>query len=132
MGRLNKQRRPEGYLRQCTDTFRKALVLKIDFEGVSARDIAHLLTEQGVPTHETTISNLRRGKYPSSRLVEPICKLFNWPLPPYPGEDESEAEAVSDLKYLSNSNRESYEKLIRLIKKSAANQRALDAADSDD
>lgn len=45
----------------------------------------------------STISNLRRRAYPTSRLAGPICIVFGWPFPPCSSVDEEVREPVSEL-----------------------------------
>ena len=128
---FGKQPRPEGHVRVVSDDFRKRLVLKIEMDGITARDIAAALKDHGYRTNESTISNLRRGRYPTSRLVEPLCLLYGWPLPPLPGESAEVSALSSKLLYLSKNNKINYEKISKIIDKAFGAQTSVDDDDDD-
>jgi hypothetical protein len=80
------------------DGFSGRLTAKLTEPDWTARRLAAELAErEGYDVDESSISNLKHRKHPTSRLVGPICEMFGWPKPPIPGLTEEEAEALDIL-----------------------------------
>ena len=65
--------------------------------STNAQLAKHVSKILGYVVDPSTISNLRRRKHPTSRVVGPICAAFGWPHPRVASVDEEQAEPVSHL-----------------------------------
>lgn len=90
--------RPSGPEHVITDEI-VAGIERLLADGKTQAQIAAELSEHvGRVVDESTISNMKRRSYPTSRHARDIAVLYGWPLPPMAGleEDLSEAQAKLD------------------------------------
>ena len=113
MTRKDKQKRPTGVKHKVTEDFRARLTELLSRKEWTAIKLAEELTKILPDEYElddSSISHLKAGRYPTSVLVEPICRMFDWPIPPPAvGLDERQEQWWEVLEKLKIVDPETYE-----------------------
>jgi hypothetical protein len=87
-------------------------LLKTKSQAAVARELSIFL---GTKVDPSSISNIARRKFPSSRLAYPLAEMNNWPVPPVARVRSSDPEGAAKLEQLRALAPERYDQVLLII-----------------
>jgi hypothetical protein len=113
---MNPTRRgtPASALYENTDDLVERLkkLLKTKSQAKIADELGTFI---GTKVDPSSISNIVRRKFPSSRLGYPLAEMYGWPLPPVARARSSDAEGVAKLEQLRALAPDRYDQVLLII-----------------